>query len=212
MLISKKTNSISSFYSNFVKTLFILVIFSIFFSSCKDDDDVLTPEQREEQRIENEKQTLQGNWAFTSSTITTSLTIPDSTDYRNIKSTLGTVGVINNSHLELNSDDTYIFTNQIVGQASSYTLTGKWDLSKNDKTNSDFLLLENFYQQLFEQLEVDTDFLDDNFAENFNNFRIMTKTDNTITLTNNATLTEQEGVDAQPIEILAEGNYTIERQ
>ena len=210
MRTSHNTSFVSSLYSKWVKLFFALAFCAIFFSSCEDESEELTSEQIEEQRINNEKQTLQGNWSFASSEITTSLTV-DSIDYRSIKSTLGAIGNINGSTLMLTNDGSYTFTNQITG-GTSYTITGNWDLSKNDETNDDFIVLENLYQQLFERLDVDRTFFNDTFAENFNNFRIITKTTNSITFVNNAILVEQETVDAEPVDILVEGTYTIERQ
>ncbi len=210
-----KLFSLSCFQFNikWIKFLFVLTLCTVFFSSCKDDEDdkEFTPEQIEEERIKEEKKGIVGTWQFTSSQIGSSFFADDSTDHRNIRKNLGAVGNVNSSELKLEANGNYTFTNQVIG-GGSYVFDGKWELRRNPDLDVDFLQLEGLYRQLFIELDVDREYFTNDFAEKFENFRIDSKKENEIELVNNATIIDLEGIDAPPREIVVEGTYTIERQ
>ncbi|WP_375560868.1 hypothetical protein ACE193_24750 [Bernardetia sp. OM2101] len=193
-------------FSKWLKLLFTLTLCIAFFASC-DDDNELTPEQIEEQR----KNEIVGTWDFASSTITTPLAPEEDSDYRDIKTTLGAVGQVNASELELNADGTYKFTNGIIG-GGMYIITGNWEFRSDDEFQADFIQLKGFYKQLLNRLDADTDFFNDVFAESFENFQIISRTENEIQLSNEGIIVEESTTNAPPRNISVEGKYTITRK
>ena len=192
------------------KLLFILALCSVLFSSCTKDDKELTPEEIEEQRIEEQKKGIAGTWKFTSSEISTTLT-SDSTDYRNIKTTLGAIGPINGSTIELDSDGDYKVTNATIS-GSTYVLSGKWELRKDEEFQADFIQLKGLYKQLLIRLNADRDLFSDNFAESFENFRLVSVAEDEIVLSNSGLIVEEEPIDSEPKNLKVDGQYTIVRQ
>jgi len=212
MFISENTNSFSVSYPNYfrwVKLLFVLTLFVTFFSACTKDEDEPTPEKVEEERIKEQKKGLVGTWKFTSSAITTPIAT-DSLDYRDVKATLGAVGVVNNSEVQLNSDGTYKFTNGIIG-GGSYVISGKWEYRSDSTFQSDVIQLEGLYNQLLNRTDADRELFSTTFAESFENFQVVTKKEDEITLSNRGIITEQSG-GVPPTNILIEGTYTIIRK
>lgn len=210
MFTSKKKKSTSLPYFKWVRLLFTLTLFTVLFASCNDDDNP-TLEEMEEERIENAKRGLVGRWEFTSSKITTPLAPEEDTDYRDIKATLGAVGVINDSELELNADGTYTFTNSVIG-GDTYVLSGQWEYRNDPTFQEDFIQLEGLYNQLLNRIDADREFFNGVFVESFENFQVGTRTDNEIQLSNAGVILEEAGADAPPKDILVEGTYTITRQ